>query len=285
MLKSYKTILTIANILLITASAGIAVDLFYKTVTSGLAIKKIPEDTSFSAISKRPHDSEKQPFSEYRAISERDLFHTSAEAAAPAEKPQIDLDSLKETDLKLKLWGTIAVSGGSGYAFIEDTTKRRQDLYTVGDTVQGATIKTVLRETVVLSVEGKEDEILQMEKKGESAFASKSSGDDQGSSISIKRSMIEESMGNMNQLMKEVRVRPHFTNGKSDGFRVDGIKRKSLFRDMGLRNGDIITGVNGEPIESVDDALKFYNKLTNASNVSLNIKRRGREETIEYQVE
>ena len=54
--------------------------------------------------------------------------------------------------------------------------------------------------------------------------------------------------------------RPHFTAGKSDGLLLYGIQPDSLFRKMGIKNGDIIMGVDGNEIESVDDALALYEK-------------------------
>jgi general secretion pathway protein C len=54
---------------------------------------------------------------------------------------------------------------------------------------------------------------------------------------------------------------------------------------MGLKSGDIITGVNGKKIESVDDALKLYESLKSSSNVQLQLKRKGRQKTINYTIE
>jgi len=53
---------------------------------------------------------------------------------------------------------------------------------------------------------------------------------------------------------------------------------------MGLRNGDVITGVDGQQIETVDDALKLYENIMSTSNVEVQIKRRGREKTIQYNI-
>jgi len=58
--------------------------------------------------------------------------------------------------------------------------------------------------------------------------------------------------------MKQVRIRPHFKNGQSDGLTLSGIRSDSIFGEMGFRNGDIIVGVDGKDIESVDDALSLY---------------------------
>ncbi len=85
---------------------------------------------------------------------------TSAGMEIGAEK--IDIKAPKKTKLKLKLWGTITGNGVHAYAIIEEATRREQKLYRVGETIQNATIKMILREKVVLSVEGN-DELLELE--------------------------------------------------------------------------------------------------------------------------
>jgi len=91
-------------------------------------------------------------------------------------------------------------------------------------------------------------------------------------------------MENVSDLMSQVKIRPHFENGQPDGLTLSSLKPRSIFRKMGLRNGDIITGIDGSPIQTVDDALKFYENLTSSSNVALQLKRRGREKAIEYKI-
>ena len=54
---------------------------------------------------------------------------------------------------------------------------------------------------------------------------------------------------------------------------------------MGFRNGDVIVGVDGKDIESVDDALSLYKNLQSADNVKVEIRRRGRLQTLNYSVE
>jgi general secretion pathway protein C len=54
---------------------------------------------------------------------------------------------------------------------------------------------------------------------------------------------------------------------------------------MGLKSGDVITGVDGNDIVSVDDALKLYQSLQSSENVKLQLKRMGRSKTLEYHIE
>ena len=84
--------------------------------------------------------------------------------------------------------------------------------------------------------------------------------------------------------MQQVRMRPHFTNGKPDGLTFTQIKPNSIFHKMGIKNGDVITGVDGNTIESKDDALKLYQSLQSSSNLKLQLKRRGRMKSIGYYI-
>jgi hypothetical protein len=96
------------------------------------------------------------------------LSATFSEQRRCAKKPamaETDIQSLEKTRLQLKLWGTITGdAGGTAYAVIEDASKRRQpqSLYREGDNIGNALITMILREKVVLRVDGR-DEILAME--------------------------------------------------------------------------------------------------------------------------
>ncbi len=102
--------------------------------------------------------------------------------------------------------------------------------------------------------------------------------------IAVSRARVDRAMGNLGDLMKQARIRPHFRNGKPDGLTLSRIRRGSIFRRLGLRSGDIIQGVNGRPVRTVDDALAFYQGLKSSDQVSLEIRRRGRNRNIEYNI-
>jgi general secretion pathway protein C len=281
-----KRYLTIFNLLLITALVFLAVRLFFKTTTASFtyappAVER-PVKNDQAVL-----DQKQQPVSDYRAIASRDLFKTGPAAVeTPAE---VNIDDLKQTELNLKLWGTVARKTGKTYAVIEDTQKREQNLYQVGDTIQNAVIKMVLREKVVLNVNGK-DEVLAMEKLESGSVPSRPPPRQlparvRSRRIALKREQIQDAVSDLNSLMSQVKIRPHFKDGQPDGIALSNIRSNSIFRKMGLRNGDILMGVNDQNIQSVDDALGFYNNLKSSSNVSLKIKRRGRMNTIEYTIE
>jgi general secretion pathway protein C len=92
-------------------------------------------------------------------------------------------------------------------------------------------------------------------------------------------------MENLGELMEQATLRPHIEDGQSAGISITGIKPNAIFRKMRLRNGDIITGVNGNNIASVEDAISIVEQLTSGSNIQLQIKRRGREQSLDYSIE
>ena len=284
----------IANLLLITAGVYLGVSAVYTISKSWMSPAAIPQTLPDRASIKQQDDH--PPLARYGAITKRNLFNTRPDAAAAPAKA-INIDNLKETELKLKLWGTVTGEGRRAYAVIEDTKTRQQNLYRVGDSVQEATLKLILRQKVVLSVNDR-DEVLGMEEAG----TAKRSGagprvarqepatprlpvSPNPRQLTLKGDQIENALENLDQLMEQARIRPHIEDGKPSGISITGIKPNTVFRKMRLRNGDIITGVNGTPIESVEDAMQIFGDLSSAPEVQLEIKRRGRKRVLNYKIE
>jgi general secretion pathway protein C len=103
--------------------------------------------------------------------------------------------------------------------------------------------------------------------------------------LTLRSDQIENALENLDQLMEQARIRPHIEEGRPAGISITGIKPNTIFRKMRLRNGDIITGVNGDSIETVEDAMKIFGDLTSASEVQVEIKRRGRKRVLNYKIE
>ncbi len=98
----------------------------------------------------------------------------------------------------------------------------------------------------------------------------------------ISKAALDNAFNNMDKLATDARMVPHFDGGKSVGFRVFSIRPGSLFEKIGLKNGDIITRINGMDINSPDKALEIYTKLRDVQHVSLDMKRNNNSMTMEY---
>ncbi len=285
-----KRIFPYLNFLLITVMIYLGVNAFYKIASAKLDI--IPSSSTSQRASVAVKSETRPPITDYKSIVDRNLFNM--DLGKKAKPKQVAIESLKQTELKVKLWGTVTGNDGKAYAVIEETRGKEQYLYKAGDTLKDAVIKLILREKVVLHVDGK-DEILEMEKmqargvpprRGSAVRTpTRRQRTPVKKNIVLKRSQFEGELGDPEALIKQVRLRPHFTDGKPDGMMLTGIKPKSVFRRMGLRNGDIIIGVEEEMVQSVEDAVKLYQDMASAGETSIRIKRRGRVQTINYTIE
>ena len=270
------------------------VDTFYQLAGAKLEIVSPSVGAAKKAV--KPSIEPVQPLNNYQAIHQRNLFKLAQGPKPEPEQAKVEIEALKETDLKLKLWGTVTGNVANAYAVIEDTKERRQQLYHVEDAIQNAIVREIHREKVVLEVAGNL-EVLQMEKIENRSTAGKNTvrrstrrqrqetQTSEPKKITLKRERIDSAVNDLGSLMKQVRIRPHYKDGKSDGLTLSGIRSNSIFSEMGFRNGDVIVGVDGNEIESVDDALSLYENLQSAENVKVQIRRRGRLQTIDYQVE
>jgi general secretion pathway protein C len=147
---------------------------------------------------------------------------------------------------------------------------------------------------VVLSVNN-QDEILVMDERSEKSEIKNSASEpsetlsqpaeDPAKSIQLKYADIETAIEDVNQLMSQINIRPYFIKGKPEGLLLTRIQPDSFFNRIGLQSGDIITGVDGKAIETVDDALEIYERMKSASDMSLQLKRRGKPQIIDYHIE
>ena len=144
--------------------AGLSI---YQKQTRATAVARAPAASNLPVAAPKEPDRPK-PFGHYQVIAGRDLFRTPKDEKETSVKASIDVEALKPTALKLKLWGTITGEDGMTRAVIEDQTKRRQNFYRTGDKVSSATVKLILREKVVLSVKG-EDQVLEIQKPSSTA--------------------------------------------------------------------------------------------------------------------
>ena len=236
------------------------------------------------------------PLDNYKIIVERNLFGSSKEEASSTSE-EVSLEGMPVVNRSqgLKLVGTVvAGKPEDNLAFIETRRSRKQETYREGDQVDGALIRRILRNNVVINT-GEQDEVLTMEPEEDSRaspsqkqpVARRQSGSAARAegAIRLEREEIESSVTDLNQLLQQVKVRPYMEGKEPAGFVVSDIKPGSLFARMGLRNGDIIKGVNNEAITSPDQAIELYESLVEGGEIALEIKRGRRNRELRYAVE
>ncbi len=100
----------------------------------------------------------------------------------------------------------------------------------------------------------------------------------------VKRSFIDSTLTNLNNVATQARIVPSFRNGVANGFKLFSIQPGSLYSAMGVENGDVIQRINGYEINSPDKALEIYQKLRESSHITIEIDRNGQVIRKEYNV-
>ncbi len=103
----------------------------------------------------------------------------------------------------------------------------------------------------------------------------------------IDRGLLDEKLQDLGALGREARVIPNYDreSGSYKGFKLIGVRPNSLYRNIGIRSGDVILQVNGEEMNSPSKALELFTKLQTSSEITMDIKRRGKVETLIYKIQ
>jgi general secretion pathway protein C len=284
-----KRLFLIIDLLLIALAVFLGVKGIYAFLASRL--DTVPQATTVQSASSSVQRTALPPYSDFQSITKRNLFQTGT--GVKKDEANIVLDNLEETELKLKLWGTVAADNSQlSFAIIEDESKREQNVYKIEDTIQNATVKMILADKVVLSVSGS-DEVLQLERRSSDSSSSsrKTTSSVRTTSttgatttrISLRRAQVESAMENLAELMTQITIKP-YNEGGVEGLSLSNIKANSLFRRMGLRNGDVLVAVEGQALTSADQAYQLYESLKSSDSASVEINRRGRSRVIQYRI-
>jgi type II secretion system protein C len=200
----------------------------------------------------------------------------------------------------LKLLGSVAWSGGFGYAFIAGPTGE-QDVYKTGEFIEGAgNLVRVNAKSVIINASGSEVELPLLEvgedsggassppprvinprsqnKRVASDFARQTSEN----SFVVDQKAVEESIDNPENIMTDARLIPNMAGGKQDGFIIREVKNPGIYHSLGLQNNDILKSVNEFKLSNPQAALQAFSALKGMDYIELNIVRDGSPMTLTY---
>lgn len=228
----------------------------------------------------------------------RNVFCPGCPANAAAAFPSEATSSARQTTLNLMLVGTMEGIGGEpSFATVYDADAHAIGLYTVTDTIRPEVIVASVERGRLHLIHGDHREVLMLGARAppsqpptapnrDPPRADKIGMSDKirctGDSLCVvDRALVDELVANPSMLIAQARVVPR----GAEGFALYGIRRGSLPKLLGLNNGDAIVSLNGQPLDSVDDVMRLYAELRNASRLEVKVKRRGQTLTKEIQIE
>ena len=95
--------------------------------------------------------------------------------------------------------------------------------------------------------------------------------------IERMRRLVSDDPGVIGQVM---RPQPVFAGGKMRGFRVYPGANRQAFARIGLRAGDLVTAINGTPLDDKDRAQEIFSTLNSSTDARVSITRNGRQQEL-----
>ena len=237
------------------------------------------------------------------SLATRDIF--CSECTPSPTVASANPNDIQNTTLPLVLLATnVGATAPDSYATIVNTENQRQGSFGVGDLVPGATgkVKEIHYKYIDFENGGHIERLVLFGQQapiaapvaqtetpvgdGDDLQAAVDSGikkiDD--NTYEIDKSLVDKVLANPMGVAKGARVVPAVVNGKPNGFKLYAIRPSSVYAKLGLTNGDTLSAINGMELTTADKALEVYTKLREATQLEVEIQRRGKPMTLKYSI-
>jgi len=205
------------------------------------------------------------------------LFGTAAQVASG------DASTAPTTNLRLVLVGTLAgPEPEQGWAIIGETAQNAK-VYATGATVPGgARLKAVYADRAILDRNGKLESLPLPRLAGGTgpvpvSYAPRPSPQQPASLADSVRQLVEQDPATVSEI---IRPQPVFAGGQQKGYRVYPGRNRAQFARLGLMPGDLVTAVNGAPLDDPSQSLESLRSVGTGSPVMLTIERNGQVQQI-----
>jgi general secretion pathway protein C len=102
--------------------------------------------------------------------------------------------------------------------------------------------------------------------------------------VVIPKSLFNKYQGDYRAIRRNINAVPNMENGKLNGFKISFVRKGSDFSKLGIKRGDIIMAINGEPLDNFKVPLEFFNNASSLSAATFTIKRGNEIKELEYEV-
>ena len=204
--------------------------------------------------------------------------HLFGEAGA-ADPGSADPNSVAATQMNLVLVGTIAASDPAlGYAIVGENPASAR-VYAVGKTITGGTkLHAVYADRVILDRGGRLEALMLPKKFQGGGMAAPSAPP--GGNPMLGQRLQELAAQNPSAITEIIRPQPVFANGQQRGYRVYPGRNRQQFSKLGLMPGDLVTAINGTPLDDPARGMEILQSMNSAAQVTVTVERNGQSSQI-----
>ncbi|MEO0057644.1 MAG: hypothetical protein RIT17_1101 [Pseudomonadota bacterium] len=202
--------------------------------------------------------------------------HLFGEANAPAAG-SADPNAVAASQMPLVLVGTIANTDPAlGYAIIGESAVSAK-VYAVGKTITGGTkLHSVYPDRAILDRGGKLEALMLPRKFQGGGMSAATPPPDVGQADPMLGDRLRQlAATNPAAITDILRPQPVFANGQQRGYRIYPGRNRSQFNKLGLLPGDLITAINGTPLDDASRGMDILQTMNTASAVTMTVERNG----------
>ncbi len=196
---------------------------------------------------------------------------------AGATDPQdTDPSAVAATQMNLVLAGTIANADPlRGFAIVGDSAATAR-VYAVGRTIAGgAKLHSVYPDRVILDRGGKLEALLLPKKFDGGGMSPPPAPVAAAPDPMLGQRLQNLAAQNPAAITDMIRPQPVFANGQQRGYRVYPGRNRQQFSRLGLMPGDLVTAINGTPLDDPARGMEILQSMNSATQVTVTVERNG----------
>ena len=199
--------------------------------------------------------------------------------------------TVTDNNTGIRLKGVYAVDGKTLSAAVVNTGGRDTSVRLSEKITDAITLVDVKADHIIISRAGVREKI-EIERSGKSStVASVAAAAPQANFrlnvATTTRNTYALSRGELNSVLQDPR-QVNFLGGISvapaGGVQISSAESGTLAQKLGLQVGDIITNINGQPVNSTGDLARFYGQFASTNTIRAEIKRAGAPMMLSYTI-
>lgn len=206
------------------------------------------------------------------------LFGVANADPAPEALSEQTLD-VPDTNLPLVLRGTLAATSDTdALAIIADG--RDEQVYRLRDTIRNGVTLHAVQQTQVILNRGGVLEALKLPQTEATAGSPQPRRQSRTRLTPAAPSVTDVLTSNASQFTQIISPRPYFVGGQQRGYRLYPGSDRKQFAALGLRPGDIVTEINGTPLNNPTQGAQIFSQLGDAQSITVTLERGGEQQTL-----
>jgi type II secretion system protein C len=276
-------------------------------------------DGKGSAAARKPEAQPKAESTDYKAITERNLFRAKLQTEIPKSKSEKEIEEetlvtiMKPMTLKGIMTGH---QKKDFYAVIDRGGQKGVWTYELGETIErGLTVTDIKKDAVIIEkgdfaailklfaksferipgtahaaapIQTAEKEEAKPARKEQAAPKATDYSKDvkkEGKITVLSKSLADRIKSDNTVVMSSLAIKLSTdAAGKANGYKVVSVDKGSLANKLGIMQDDVLQEVNGFQLKNAEDSKKAHETLRNASKLEVKLLRRGKVETLRYEI-